>query len=197
MNDYDTAYYKTDEWFQSLAWQRPWIEKMAGWWVGQYGRQKQVLDLGAGDGWWGKAFHDMGSDVLAVELYEEARAFIPDCVSFYQHDLTQPGDFYRAYDLVICLEVAEHLPKPASGVLVMNIARHAGGHILFSSAGPGQNGTGHINLQPPEYWRDLFVGSRCGLNQRMTGEARHAFEHILHDTVFEFLPRNIQVFSRL
>lgn len=197
MSEIDTSYYKTEEWFRSLEWQRPWIERLAAWWVGTYGRQKQVLDLGAGDGWWGKAFHDLGSEVLAVELYDEARQYMPDCVSFYRHDLTQPGDFYRAYDLVICLEVAEHLPRPAAGVLAMNVARHAGGHILFSSAGPGQQGTGHINLQPPKYWRDLFGGYKCELNAKMTGETQVAFTNILQTTAFDFLPKNIQVFSRI
>ena len=193
----DTAHYKTAEWFQSLHWQHQWIDKMAGWWVGAFGLPKTVLDLGAGDGWWCKAFHDMGSAVWAVELYEEAREFIPQQVQFIQHDLTELGNFWRAYDLVICLEVAEHIPRPAAGMLIQNIARHAGDDILFSSAPPGQDGTGHINLQPQKYWRDQFSGYRCELNANKTGQTREAFEHICGDKAFSFLPKNIQVFSRL
>lgn len=193
---HDTSHYKTAEWFRSLAWQHQWIALMAGWWVGTFGTPKSVLDLGAGDGWWCKTLHDMGSEVWAVELYEEAREYIPAQVRFIQHDLTQPVNLNNRADLVICLEVAEHLPKPASGVLVQTICAHAGDHILFSSAPPGQAGTGHINLQPQKYWRDLFEGHRCGFNAEMTSATRRAFGRITNET-FAFLPRNVQVFSRL
>lgn len=193
---YNTDHYKTAEWFASLAWQRPWIEKMAGWWAGAFGVPKTVLDLGAGDGWWCKSFHDMGSNCWAVELHQEAREFIPPQVQFIQHDLTKPVDLNAMADLVICLEVAEHLPRPAAGILVSTVCNHARNRILFSSAPPGQAGTGHLNLQPQKYWRDMFAGHRCEFNAQMTGQARVAFENIVNET-FEFLPRNIQVFSRV
>lgn len=192
----NTDIYATSEWFDSLKWQRPWIEKLAGWWAGAFGVPKTVLDLGAGDGWWCKSFHDMGSNAWAVELHGEAREFIPKQVQFIQHDLTKPVNLNAVADLVICLEVAEHLPKPAAGVLVMTICKHASQHILFSSAPPGQRGTGHINLQPQEFWRKMFDGYKCAFNAGRTGQARQAFENITNDT-FEFLPRNIQVFSRV
>ena len=196
MTDYDTRQYQSYEWFRSLQWQHQWIENMAGWFVGQFGLPKTVLDFGAGDGWWCKAFHDMGSTCWAVELYDEARQYIPPQVYFIRHDLTEPVWLNSRADLVICLEVAEHLPKPASGVLVKTLCDHAANHILFSSAPPGQDGTGHINLQPPDYWRQLFEGHRCKLNGNMTGQTREAFERITN-SLFEFLPRNIQIFSRV
>lgn len=192
----ETDVYATAEWFESLKWQRPQIEKLVGWWAGTFGVPKAVLDLGAGDGWWCKNFHDLGASVWAVELYEEARAFIPEQVHFIQHDLSQPVNLNSMADLVICLEVAEHIPKPASGVLVQTICRHAADHILFSSAPPGQAGTGHINLQPPKYWRDLFEDRRCGFNAGMTAQVRQAFGRITNES-FAFLPRNIQIFSRI
>jgi hypothetical protein len=196
LSEYDTSYYQTEEWFKSLEWQHPWIEKMAGWWVGTYGKPKTVLDLGAGDGWWAKAFNDMGATCWAVELYEEARAYIPPQVYFVQHDLTEPVWFGSQAELVICLEVAEHLPRPAAGVLVETITAHAADHVLFSAAGPGQPGTGHINLQSQKYWRDMFDGYRFGFNSQRTEATRLAFERI-NKEAFQWLPPNIQVFSRL
>lgn len=192
----NTGYYKTDEWFNSLKWQHQWIEYMVGWWVGAYGAPETLLDFGAGDGWWCKAFHNLGTNVWAVELHEEAREFIPPQVQFIQHDLTQPVNLTSAADLVICLEVAEHLPKTAGSQLVRTICNHASDHILFSSAPPGQDGTGHINLQPQKYWRDMFASYRCEFNAIRTGQTRVAFENIVNET-FAYLPRNIQVFSRI
>jgi hypothetical protein len=196
MSVHTSEYYKTAEWFDSLKWQRPWIEKMAGWWAGEFGVPKMVLDLGAGDGWWCKSFKDMESNAWALELYEQARDYIPPQVQFIQHDLREPVNLNSRADLVICLEVAEHMPKPSSGVLVQTICRHASNHILFSSAAPGQEGTGHINLQPQKYWRDLFGDHMCEFNAEMTGRTRRAFENIVNET-FAFLPPNIQVFSRI
>jgi len=195
--NYDITLYQSENWFNSLKWQRQWIEKMAGWWVGAYGRPKSVLDFGAGDGWWCKAFHDMGGmTVCAIELFDEARAYIPPQVQFIQHDLRYSLDLGSRSDLVICLEVAEHLPKQCAEQLVATICNHAANRVLFSSAPPGQDGTGHINLQPPQYWRDMFGAYKLGFDAKRTGEVRHAFENIVNET-FDFLPRNVQIFSRI
>ena len=192
----NTDYYKTAEWFDSLKWQQQWIEYMVGWYAGTFGVPTTVLDLGAGDGWWCKSFHDLGANTWAVELHDEARDFIPPQVQFIQHDLTLSVNLTSAADLVICLEVAEHLPKQAASILVGTVCSHASNHILFSSAPPGQDGTGHINLQPQKYWRDLFAAYRCEFNAIRTGQTRAAFENIVNET-FAYLPRNIQIFSRV
>ena len=194
---YDKGIYQTDEWFKSLEWQHGWIEKMAGWWVGNFGRPTSVLDFGAGDGWWCKAFHDMGGmSVCAIELFDVAREYIPPQVQFIQHDLREPVNLGLSADLVICLEVAEHLPGASAAQLVATICQHAANRVLFSSAPPGQPGTGHINLQTPDYWRKLFEGMKFKFDAGRTGQTRKAFENIVQES-FDFLPRNIQIFSRV
>ena len=60
------------------------------------------------------------------------------------------------HDLVVCLEVAEHLPKRASTSVVANVAKSADKYIAFSAAQPGQWGDGHINCQPVSFWLRLF-----------------------------------------
>lgn len=74
-------------------------------------------------------------------------------------DLSHPVDLGHRFDLVQCLEVAEHLPGSAADSLVASLARHAD-LILFSAAPPGQGGLHHINEQPYDYWRKKF--SACG-----------------------------------
>jgi 2-polyprenyl-3-methyl-5-hydroxy-6-metoxy-1,4-benzoquinol methylase len=118
--------YSSREWFESLSWQHGWIEKMAGWWIGEFGKPRSVVDYGAGDGWWCKAFHDVGSTVWAVELHEIAREFIPSQVQFVQHDLTCPLEIVRRLDLVICLEVAEHIPERYADILCQTLAASTG-----------------------------------------------------------------------
>jgi hypothetical protein len=79
-----------------------------------------------------------------------------DEAEFLAKDLSFPFDLGRRFDLVQCLEVAEHLPERAADGLIDSIVRH-GDVVLFSAAVPGQGGTHHVNEQPVEYWRDKFA----------------------------------------
>jgi len=122
------------------------------------GRIQSALDLGCNCGPWLAALNNLGvADVVGVNdmeiwdniLFDRRRAFV--------HDLATPLDLGRKFDLVICLEVAEHVGSGESGAaeLMRTISRH-GDTVLFSAATPGQEGDGHINCQPHEYWHERF-----------------------------------------
>jgi hypothetical protein len=74
---------------------------------------------------------------------------------FTPMNLTEPIKMDEHFDLALCLEVAEHLPSRTSAQLVRGLTDLAP-IALFSAAVPGQGGTGHVNEQWPEYWRNLF-----------------------------------------
>jgi len=69
-----------------------------------------------------------------------------------------PAVAFRHWALVVCTEVAEHLPPAAADRLPELLTRMAGAHgrILWSAAIPGQGGTGHINERPIPYWQEKF-----------------------------------------
>jgi SAM-dependent methyltransferase len=117
-----------------------------------------VLDVGCGAAAWLCAHQEAGvGEVLGIDGdYLDPALLLVDPVCFRAGDITRPLDLGRRFDLVQCLEVAEHVPAQAGPVLVDNLARH-GDHILFSAAVPGQGGKGHINERPLAYWRDLFA----------------------------------------
>jgi SAM-dependent methyltransferase len=119
-----------------------------------------VIDVGCGVGTWLRAWAhlDEGVTMLAGVDGEWVRELLPDPVRplFRAHDLTEPLRLGRKADLVLCLEVAEHLPQRASRTLVESLCRH-GSVVAFSAAPPGQDGTGHINLHWPSYWARLFA----------------------------------------
>jgi SAM-dependent methyltransferase len=195
---YNPEDYSTPEWFKGMAWQHPWIEFMAGWWVGEFGKPESVLDFGCGDGWWLKAFHSMTEVVTCgVELHPIANEYVPEGIQLFIHDLREPLWLGKKADLVICLEVAEHLPKEDADTLCRTIIKHLDGHLLFSAAGPGQTGTGHVTLEPQSYWIERIERlGKIKFSQPKTGRTRRAFENILNET-YGFLPRNIMVFSRI
>lgn len=194
------AVYRTHEWFESLAWQHMWIEFMVGWWVGQYGKPKTMIDYGSGDGWWSHSFKQIGSKTcFAVELDDIAFEHTPPDVYFKQHDLREPlTDLQGKFDLVMCLEVAEHLPKHAAhNALLATLAKSTDSVLIFSAAQPGQPGTGHINPQPQSYWIEAIQKwPYIQLSQERTAETRKAFERIV-PAGLEFLPRNLLVFAKV
>ncbi|MCR9053995.1 MAG: class I SAM-dependent methyltransferase [Phaeodactylibacter xiamenensis] len=74
---------------------------------------------------------------------------------FLEFDLEQPLNLNEYYDLVISLEVAEHLSPDSAKIHVKNLV-NAGKIILFSAAVPFQPGQNHINEQWLSYWVNLF-----------------------------------------
>ena len=75
------------------------------------------------------------------------------------------------FDVAICIEVAEHLPKRVAPALVEGLAAMSD-RVLFTAAQPGQGGTHHVNEQPREFWLDLFA--RHGLRESPLGESLRA-----------------------
>lgn len=117
-----------------------------------------VLDVGCGRGIWLAAWPQLGArDLLGLDgpYVQVDRLAVPPA-AFRSLNVTQCFDLGRRWDLVQCLEVAEHIPPSTSSCLVENLVRH-GDRVLFSAAVPGQGGHNHINERPLEYWRGLFA----------------------------------------
>lgn len=123
----------------------------------RYAQINSVLDVGCGRGAWLNGWKQSGlNDFTGVDgayVQVEKLPFPPD--HFVAVDLVKPFDLKRKFDLVQCLEVAEHLPSSASETLVDSLARH-GDLIFFSAAVPGQGGEFHVNERPIRDWVDLF-----------------------------------------
>lgn len=117
-----------------------------------------VLDVGCGQGAWLAAWMQRGvTDVLGLDGDYVARTAlqIPPA-AFRPTDISRTFALARKFDLVQCLEVAEHIPAEHAGTLIDNLARH-GDVILFSAATPGQGGVHHVNEQPMAYWAAHFA----------------------------------------
>jgi GR25 family glycosyltransferase involved in LPS biosynthesis len=118
-----------------------------------------VVDIGCGTGEWLAAFRQLGvTDVLGVDgewVPRQALHIPPE--QFIGHDLREPLDLERAFDLALSLETAEHLPPDRAEVFVASLAKLAP-VVVFSAAIPFQPGTDHLNLQWPGYWAALFAG---------------------------------------
>lgn len=117
-----------------------------------------VLDVGTGVGTWLKEFENRGvSDVFGVDIQMVELSELHVSVDkVRQVDLSREFNLQRKFDLVLCLEVAEHIPEASADILVSSLVRHAD-LILFSAAIPNQGGQYHINEQWPDYWQSKFA----------------------------------------
>ena len=117
-----------------------------------------VLDVGCASGVWLAEWSHIGvKEVVGVDkdYVPRSKLAIP-AGAFRAVDISQPFDLRQHFDLVLCLEVAEHIPDAHSDTLIDNLCRH-GDLIMFSAAIPGQGGEFHVNEQPYEYWRAKFA----------------------------------------
>lgn len=118
---------------------------------------KHVIDIGCGVGTWLSVFKEHGvEDISGVdgEWVDKKLLQIPE-EKFITSDMKKPFRIDKRFDLVISLEVAEHLPIEYAETFIDSLTQ-LGSAVLFSAAIPGQGGTYHINEQWPEYWVQYF-----------------------------------------
>jgi len=120
---------------------------------------KSVVDIGCGIGNFLKVFKENGVvDILGIDGSWVNRELLAKNISlteFIEHDLENNIKLNKYYDLVVNLEVAEHLSINSAELHVKNLI-NAGKIILFSAAIPNQPGQNHINEQWLSYWEKLF-----------------------------------------
>jgi SAM-dependent methyltransferase len=116
-----------------------------------------VVDVGCGTGGWLAVFRSLGiEDVLGVDgsWADQKKLEIPQ-ERFVVFDLKKPLRLDRRFDLVLSLEVAQHLADRYAATFVGSLTG-LGPAVLFSAAIPYQGGIGHVNEQWPDYWVEHF-----------------------------------------
>jgi SAM-dependent methyltransferase len=116
----------------------------------------KVVDVGAGVGAWSHAAVDLGKDVVSIDG-EWVRDLKKPCstLKYVFKNLNEEVVADNYFDLVVCVEVAEHLMPDRSVGFVSDLCKLAP-VIIFGAALPRQGGSGHINCRPHSYWVDLF-----------------------------------------
>lgn len=138
---------------------------------------ESVYDIGCANGFLLGDFVAADKQCAGIELSPAVRDVLPAELQ----PLVEVGDFSTAqgrWDLVCCVEVAEHIPPDRSADLVATVTRLAGRWIYFTAAPPGQTGRGHINCRPHEEWLSWFEEVGWQQHDTLTRQLREELEEL-------------------
>lgn len=140
---------------------------------------RTVFDVGCAQGFLMEPLQEEGAEVQGIEVSEDVMEFLPNALK----SQVSIGDFHEAtgqYDLVCCVEVAEHIKPARSEELVDKLCELSERYIYFTAAPPGQPGHGHINCRPHEHWVNWFREREWMVDDQMTESLRQDLESIEH-----------------
>ncbi|MDO8805246.1 MAG: class I SAM-dependent methyltransferase [Elusimicrobiota bacterium] len=156
-------------------------------------RPASVADLGCGCGVYSHLFKLKGARVLAIDgVIPPPEHSFP--VEIITRDLTAPFvNTWGNFDLVLCLEVAEHIPEEFAGAFLKNITAFSD-RLLISAAPPDQGGHHHVNEQPRRYWARKMAELGFAYNRRASGRVLRALEPELPP--FKWMANHIGVYEK-
>lgn len=114
-----------------------------------------VLDAGCAFGYLVEALRDRGVDAYGIDISEYAISQVREDVRPYCKVASITKPLEKKYDLIICIEVFEHLEKEEIISACKNLSNHTK-DILFSSTPFDYHEESHINVKPIEYWVEQF-----------------------------------------
>ena len=115
-----------------------------------------VLDAGCAMGFLVESLRGVGVEAYGVDISEYAIENAHESIKPYVSvgSITEP--FAQKYDLIVSIEVLEHLSKDAAEAAIANLCQHTD-DILFSSTPFDYKEVTHYNVQPPDYWMEQFA----------------------------------------
>jgi cyclopropane fatty-acyl-phospholipid synthase-like methyltransferase len=134
--------------------ERPFALSLASY-IKEHIKPQKIIDVGCGSGTYVRAFRENGLSCVGYDNSPQ----LTDNKDVITLDLFQINE---SSDLVVCLEVAEHLDPLLSSYVVEKLLSlvEPGGTIIWSAAIEGQGGEGHINCRPKEFWESKFLQHR-------------------------------------
>jgi SAM-dependent methyltransferase len=121
---------------------------------------RRVLDAGCAMGFLVEALRVRGVEAEGIDLSKYAIDHVHESVRQFCRQGSIVDELTERYDLIVTIEVLEHMPPPEGEAAIANFCRHTD-DVLFSSTPGDYREPSHVNVRPPEHWAELF--------------ARHAF----------------------
>jgi SAM-dependent methyltransferase len=117
---------------------------------------QRVLDAGCAIGLLVETLRARGVDAAGIDLSTWAIEHATEAAKPYVREGSIVEPFDGQYDLIVCIEVLEHMPPEEAEKAIANFARHTG-DVLFSSTPFDYKEPTHVNVRMPEEWAEAFA----------------------------------------
>ena len=117
---------------------------------------KTVLDAGCAMGFLVEALRQRGVEAYGVDISEYAIRNVHPSIQPYCWTGSVADPFPQRYDLIVSIEVLEHMSQNDALKAVENFSNFSD-DVLFSSTPFDYKEATHFNVQPPEIWGELFA----------------------------------------
>ena len=115
-----------------------------------------VLDAGCAMGILVEALRDRGVDAWGIDVSDYALERVREDIKPYCRHASVTEPLELRYDLIVCVEVLEHLSREDALTALDNFAAHTDS-LLFSSSPLDFKEPTHVNVQPPEWWAEQLA----------------------------------------
>jgi len=162
-------------------------------------KPKTFIDVGCGPGHFANEFKKLGKDkisVTATDFSNYSKEFIDPSVKFMLKDLRVPFNLNKKYDVVLCLEVIEHIDKKYEDTLCKNLIDLTKKYLIITAAPPGQFGLNHVNCKPLDYWKTKFIELGLVYDEGLTYKMISIWKNIHRGLVVNYFINNFLVFSK-
>jgi 2-polyprenyl-3-methyl-5-hydroxy-6-metoxy-1,4-benzoquinol methylase len=162
----------------------PQAERLASW-IKDNLNPKTVLDIGCGPGTYTEQLQKLSISTQGLDPDPRTR--------HTNYSLLNPA--YNRADVVMCLEVMEHIDPTYNDLALENLVDHIEpfGTLIFTAAQPGQGGTGHINCRPKQEWKTLLEQQGLTYSNEITQELKTYMQQGYH---MGWFINNILVFKK-
>lgn len=117
---------------------------------------RSVLDAGCAMGFLVECLRNEGVEAFGIDISNYAIEHAHESIQPYVRVASVSEPFNRRYDLIVTIEVLEHMERSEAEKAVENLCKFTD-DILFSSTPFDYREATHYNVQMPEYWAEQFA----------------------------------------
>ena len=181
---------------EHLKWYGKNFNDGAAKWILDNGKPTSLLEFGCGGGYYCQYWSDEGTPVVhGIEPEQmDQSCFVNEGCEQFVFDVTkqaEPEGMQEEYDMVVSIEVMEHVPLKFHTKVFDYLAGKNPRMVVFSGARIGQGGHGHIACRSEEDWRSEWLKRGFKFEKELTKQLRAASNPRNGNHV-----RNLQVFTR-
>ncbi len=119
-------------------------------------KPKSVLDIGCAYGLLVESLRDRGCQAYGIDVSDYALSRARNDIKPYLAIETILKPLERRYDLIVSIEVIEHIKEEDCSIVIKNMC-DAADNILISTTPDDFDDPTHFNVNPPAYWIKKFA----------------------------------------